>query len=167
MTRPALTAAAAAALGISFAAGRYSRRPVTVDRVVTRDVVHTVTAEQHTASVAQVLTVEGPTRVVWRKLDCPSGKPSEEIIEERGPVRTEAATQQAARTEVQTRDVEHVVEKVRMVPVRDDWHAAALVGWHGAPVYGASVDRRIAGPLTLGVAATTERAVYVTVGVRW
>lgn len=49
---------------------------------------------------------------------------------------------------------------------RPDWHVSALVGLPG-PVYGAHVQRRILGPVSVGAWALTSKAAGVSLGVEF
>jgi hypothetical protein len=171
VTRPALMAAGAGALVGAFALGRYTApKPVAVEAERQVDAKHEEARTEKVASSATFTMTSGPT-VVRRtyKFAAPAPGQLAEVQEEveRGPTRAEATTQQLAEAKVVTRDVVHETERVKLTPVRDDWHVSVLAGWHESPVYGVTLDRRIVGPLTIGLAATSERAVFLSAGVRW
>lgn len=157
------------ALGMSFTVGWFLHRPrvqqVEHERIVYRD--RTVTAEAVTSNISNVALVQGPERIVWRKLDCATGKPSEERIVERGPARVEAATIRESRTVATEHEATRVSERLVIKQVEHDWHAAALVGWHGAAVYGVSVARRVLWNFDVGAWGTTERTAGLSLGMRW
>lgn len=168
-----------AALYACFAVGRYSRPA----RVVTRDVVHTevqtrdVVHQQVVHDVQVQHDVQTQTRTVtvtkWAK--APDGTPvvTQETHQEAA---TEAHGARQAETKATTaaeHEAHQVVTETRTVTVeaaRPSWAVTALAGASlGSPphlvpglpaplVVGAQLERRILGPLSVGLWATSAGA---------
>jgi len=158
--RCALVVVAVGAL--AFVGGRWTA-PVRVEERVIVDVQERIEYQDREV----VKRVEGPVRIrtVTRELPAPPGSPCpdrplvETVREEvREPVTVERKVESEAKAQVEAvRTVE------RIVTVRPDWRAGVLVGADlGAlslaqPIQalaaGAHVERRVLGPLSLGVFA--------------
>jgi hypothetical protein len=128
-----------------FAAGRGTRPPAeTVERVVYKDRI---------VREVQLVEAKAETRVVYRtRVVTAEGERRETEVE-----RTETKSEARADTLTDTTREGTTYRKVS-API-PDWRVAALVGAHVpqfAPVYGAHVQRRILGPLSLGVGSLSE-----------
>lgn len=177
-----------AALYACFIAGRYSRPA----RVVTRDVVHTevqtrdVVHQQvvHDVQVQHDVQTQTRTVTVTRWAKAPDGSPvvTQETHQEAA---TEAHAERQAVKSVTT-DAEHdarqMVTETRTVTVeaaRPQWAVTALAGASlGSPphlvpglpaplVVGAQLERRILGPLSVGLWATSSGAGGVSARLEW
>jgi len=164
-SRPALIAAAAASLGLAFVAGRLTAKPRVVEQVREVKVVEYREANAQATEGKRTITLDGPVKVVHRKFQCPDGKPSEETVTEKAPVRTETVTLTNTTTDVREHRTHD--ERVRIVPERDAWALGASVGMglDGRRVVGVEVSRRVLGPLHLSLGVTTDRT--ATIGARW
>ena len=126
LTRAPLLAIAAASLAGAFVAGRLTVKPRTVETVREVQAKQTQQAQQQAKVETRTVYVQGPERVRTVRYDCPTGKPSEERIEERGPVRTETATNTATVTQVRTQ-LEYR-DRIETRHERDTWAVGASVG---------------------------------------
>ncbi len=174
------SAAGLVVLLATFAAGRYSRAP----QVVTKDVVRTQTVEVekiHTVTVhdvAEAKAAEEKVRTVTvTKYRWMPGGITEAEATTRAATDTATHETRQARTQA-TQDVAHdarttVVELHTSTPVRPSWSVSLMPGyqWHGTPaldfkgplVIGASVERRILGPLFLGAWGNTAGAAGISI----
>lgn len=179
----------AAAIGlvllvISFGAGRYSRPA----KVVTRDVVRTevqvktVVQEKVVHDVAVQSDTKQQTRtvVVTRWLPAPGGRTEvvqESHVEAIGEAKTERRGE--TMTQAQTSQESHATQlqehTVTITAARPQWSVTALAGASlGSPLHlipglpgplvvGAQLERRILGPLSAGLWATSSGAGGVSV----
>lgn len=156
MTRLAWGSAAVAVVALAFAVGRFTA-PVQVEErtieVVKRAVI-TVTRVKTDTQTA--------TKTVERVVYAPGGTVTiDRVIE--------------AKTETHVEDTSHVAEKTdahaeRVVtPKLPDWRVSALVGTGLplVPIYGAHVERRILGPISLGAWGLSSGVVGLSVGVEF
>lgn len=74
--------------------------------------------------------------------------------------------EQAAKVE-RVEVVREVERRVEVSTPAPDWRIAGLVGYDGGVVYGASVDRRILGPITVGAWGLSSGSVGASVGIVW
>ncbi len=138
--------AVAGALVVAFAAGRYTARQATE---VEERVVHTETVVTKTRVVAQ--RAETKHVVVYRdRVVEPDGTTIEREVE-----RADTETRETTRTDSAV-DVEKATDSTKVVRAPlPDWRVGALVGAQlrlppEGPIFGAIVERRIAGPLSVG-----------------
>lgn len=167
MTRPALyVLGALLALGASFAAGRYSK-PTTVE-------THTEYVDRfQVVRVVQVVrTVDTVTR--WKKVT---------VSTPDGSTRTEETadtTSHEATTTSENEKTEKVTETAtasKTVTRQPDWQISALLGVDAAKALngsgsvslnvGAHVQRRILGPLSVGVFGLSSGTVGVSAGLQF
>lgn len=139
--------AVALALALAFASGRAGRplpdvEVVELERVVEREV-----------EVVRWREAEAKTRIVYRdRTTAPDGTTRDQSTTITTTDRTASADASTTKTQDAQRDLRRV--ETQRLP---DWRAGALVGFDGGIVYGAHVERRIAGPLSAGVWAHGPR----------
>ena len=161
-----LACAACAAAGIAL--GLYLRRAPEVREVERVHLVEVAMAHEEWVTRREVETTTAMTRRTVRETTTlPTGArhEREEIVEHTGTQARETTEASGSRVEVRTVELERVVE--RRVETMPDWRAAALVGWDGGLVYGAAVERRIVGPLAVGVWGHTGGAVGIVGSYAW
>lgn len=154
MTRWQRAGALALALGGAFVAGRYSRAPVTVERLTDREASSGRYEYTRRVDVVQTVGVRTNVRRVVRWLPTPAGvvvEQTEETQEARDE-RAQAASQGRV-FEVQLHERETTVE--RPAP---RWELGAFAGWG---IFGGEATYRL-GPVRLGVAAFTDRRLMLT-----
>jgi hypothetical protein len=172
--RPKLQAAlAVGAAVLLFGGGMYAGSRVAPTRVQTRDVERVVYRDR-TVSVAVAAKTEtrAETRhTVRTRVTRPDGTREERTETTRGvDVERREATASA-----QTVERERLVYRDREVKVeraRPDWRAGALVGvdpFHPLSgfVYGATVERRVLGPVWLGAWGLSSRAVGLSLSLEF
>lgn len=170
--RPRSTALAAAVLlaGVLLVAGLRACRPTpaAVERQATTDVHQVVTAERQ----EQAATVR---HVETRSERRPDGTVTVVRVEDS---RRDSAARSSTAATVEVREV--VREVVKPSPPPAAWRAELRAGWHPAdlgaelratpPVLGASLSRRVAGPLWVGAWAERDAGRYVaglSVAMEW
>lgn len=164
-----------ALLGGSFAAGRYTLAPKTIEVVktveVTKEVVKTVIQV-----VEKKVYVRGETRDVVREvvvIRSPDGTETTKITETDKTKTTEASSQESSSmaTSVVYRDREVFVDRLKIVANEKDWHLGINVGagarFIGAPLvpqltFGARIERRIAGPFFVGLDVAAQVGIVPT-----
>lgn len=160
------------ALAASFGAGRYSAPEHVREKVVTveRQVRAETKAETHQAATSQATAAT--ERVVWRTRTIvrPDGTRETTREGERGASSTTdtrtAVNDTKVETRIEYRDRVELREKT-VDRARPDWRAGALVGVRGLslrPQFGALVERRILGPVSVGVYGTGSSAGLGSVG---
>jgi hypothetical protein len=175
-TRAIIAGAALAVLVAAFLAGRYSRaeRVVTVDKVVTQtqtvEKVRTITV--HDVAEAKAAEVRTVTVTKYRWL--PGGITEAEATTTRQADTHETKQAHAVATQDRAVDVRaqtvelHTVERV---PVLPQWSVSVMPGvdlrgisslpYHA--VVGASVERRILGPIFVGLWGNTAGAAGISI----
>jgi hypothetical protein len=159
---------ATAALVGAFAAGRWSRPAMVTETTQTQRLAWAEREEvraRRTETTERVRVVER-VKVVYR----PDGSTqSETRTTSREGETSQSGTSLSANatSNGQAEQKTVTVEK----PVHRDWHLSAQAGWDKAQarpnVYGVAVERRIAGPVWLGVWGQSTRAGGVSVGLEW
>lgn len=170
---------ALAVLIATFAAGRYSRSPT----VVTRDVVKTQTVEVekvrtvtvHDVAEAKATEAKVRTITVTRYRWMPGGITEAETTTRAATDTDTHETKQAHAGATQDRAVDvrtTTVELHTSTPVRPRWSVslmpgAQLLGSKAVPLYGplvlgASVERRMAGPVSIGLWGSSSGAAGIT-----
>jgi len=142
-------------LVIGFAAGRFSASAKTVerDRIVTVDRDTTLTFRAYVGRSERRVETETKWRTVTK------WEPGGAVTQTTEAVREEKQEekQEVAQSETQVREVVKYrdVEKIREVEAKKpDWLISGRAGIlldERRPVYGASVDRRIVGPVFVGL----------------
>ena len=181
-----LVALSVAGLGVGFLAGWNMRAPVTVvqyrDRIRSfeGEAEHAGKADAHTTST---MRVAGPTiRVFSRTIRVPDGTIATETERHESGGTTDSKT--VADVKIEYRDRERLVYRDRDVTRTEE--AAQLPQWSASiqagasiveplislpkvsrGVLGFSIERRIAGPFTAGVWASSVGAAGVSIGARW
>lgn len=161
----------AACLVVGFALGRQHRAPVDEQTHETYTEEVTLSSETEEAATEESVTdteVER-TRIVfvdrWRT---PEGAEREQRVELDTETLRELTETVRVETRIETVEVEVVreieVERLVRTPA-PDWRLQALVGLSDKPTYGLGVERRIVGPIHLGLAATTHPTVFLTASV--
>jgi hypothetical protein len=176
--RAIIAGAALAALLVAFLGGRYSRAPqvVTVDKVRTQTVevekIHTVTV--HDVAEAKDAAEKVRTVTVTRYRWMPGGITEAETTTRAATDTDTHETKQAHATVTKDRAVDvrtTTIELHTVTPVRPRWSVSLMPGvdLRGASslpyhaVVGASVERRIIGPLSLGAWGNTAGAVGISI----
>lgn len=145
------------AFAAGLAVGRVSLAPEVVTKTEVREVVRTVEAKAIAEAHVKVVEVAGPTVTRWRTAPAAPGCPEVREVEQvAGPV--QRVIQEASRIAVEqaTKEVTREVSTESTV-AGPAWWAAAFVGITPARLperawfAGAVVQRRIIGPLSLGV----------------
>lgn len=160
MTRLEWGAAAVAGAALAFAVGRWTD-PVQVEErtvEVVRHAVVTVTrVRTETVKAVQV-------RVVEREVRTPDGtvtvdRTTDSRTDER--VTTDSGTTVAEKTDAR--------REATVTPRLPDWRVSGMVGtgWPLAPIYGAHVERRILGPVTVGGWGLSSGVVGLSIGVEF
>jgi hypothetical protein len=176
---PVIAGAALAALLVAFLGGRYSRAP----QVVTKDVVRTQTVEvekvrtvevhDSQSAVAQEAKVNTVTVVKYRWLpghvveaESTTTKQADTDTHETKQAHAGATKESASMTQ------QTVIETHTSTSARPRWSVslmpgAQLFGAKALPLYGplvlgASVERRIAGPVSIGLWGSTSGAAGIT-----
>jgi hypothetical protein len=140
--------------GLGFVIGKYLSTPRVIEKTV-EDVqatakIHQLLAENELLrrqTVKETVTVFAPT-----------GKPKTKTVKEH----TQIDKSIHATADVQTDKIKHVRVERTISPLMSNWRIGAKVGFdftRGAPVYGGEVQRRILGPLSVGVWGLTPGVV--------
>jgi len=175
-----LAGAVVLALAGSFAAGRYTRAVQTRDvvRVDTQWKTRTIEKVVHDVAVQRDTDEKVHTVVVTKWLKSPTGDVS--VVQESHQERdTSTETKRQAHTQgTQERQSEAHQETVetRTVTGPPNWSISALVGAQlsgntvllPAPlVCGVHIQRRVLGPVSVGIWGTTEMSGGVSLGASW
>jgi len=139
--------AVALGLVLAFAFGR-AGRPLPDVEVVELERERVVEVE-----VVRWMEAEAKTRVVYRdRTTAPDGTTRDQST-------TITTTDRAASSETGRTATQEMQRDLRRTETQrlPDWRVGALVGFDGGPVYGAHVERRIAGPLSAGIWAHGPR----------
>lgn len=168
---PALVILAVVGFGVSFVAGRNStagheiEKIVEVEKIVTRTEIKVVEVEKKVLVEVEARDVRRQTTTVVK----PDGSTTTvEIVEDK--TKTKTKTDSKSETELQvassaetTQERVRVVEVEKIVSVVPNWHLGLRLGGGAqlaplTPVLsaGASVERRIFGPLFVGVYADVQ-----------
>ena len=172
------------ALALGLAIGRYSRSP----NVVTRDVVRTEvqyrdrvqTQIVHDVQTVHDVATQVRTVTVTKWAKAPDGSPvvtQETHAEQDRQAETKAQGHTQAQQQRET-DVHQVTVETHVVEARPAWSASVLAGGRlggrrlvdtlPAPlVVGVALERRILGPVSAGLWATSGMAGGLTVRVDW
>ncbi len=156
---------------LGFAAGRWLApdRVVEKTRIVERQETKKAEWQYSGASTASARTEN--TRVVIRYVRRPDGTEEREETRENGTTRRTEATSRTEQARIETRYVDRVVERERLV---ERSRAAWAVGLHAKSgvlaadgrggrlvVPGMSISRRVAGPVWVSVSAEVDKTVGV------
>jgi hypothetical protein len=159
---------AAIALAAAFVGGRYSR-PVEVREVVKVE-TKTVTVTEWKDRIVEK-RVEGPVRIRTVTREVPGGERVVTVVEERGPVVTDRASDAAGSTASKTTGT--VVSERVIKAAQPGWRASVLAGWDaGSPslrpeTYGVEVSRRVVGTVWIGAWARTDRTGGLGLAMEW
>ncbi len=158
------------ALAAAFLAGRYSRKSetVTVDRVVYQDREKVVTQIQ----VKEVKVADVQILTKWRTVTTRGNDGATTIVREVVKDSTSHAQNMTEAKKDDARDKYVLSDQRHSVTVTarpEGWMLAGSVGtrfggWK--PVYGGQVSKRLIGPITVGLSASTDGA-GVIVGLTW
>lgn len=145
------------ALGGGFLWGRYTAPTRTVEKtqVVEKRIEDTESKVKVRELLAQLETMKRHTRREETVL--PDG--TRTIVTDTHVDRTRDTRSDVATQTEEKRHTEAVrtVEVIREVErARPDWRAGAVLLFDGAPLYGAQVQRRILGPVSLGALGATD-----------
>lgn len=156
-----------AAIGFAVA---WNSKPTSVqDRIVSTEIDTSTVGFSRHVDIQVTRASAATTRVVTRWVPSPAG-PVVERVEETAQNALEerhaASEEQSVRIEYREKLVEHT----RTVETaRSQWRAGALVstGLDWQRVYGAAIERRIAGPLWLGIEGRTDRTAAIRAALEW
>jgi hypothetical protein len=159
---------AALALAAAFVGGRYSR-PVEVREVVKVE-TKTVTVTEWKDRIVEK-RVEGPVRIRTVTREVPGGERVVTVVEERGPVVTDRASDAAGSTA--SRTTENVVSVRVVESARPGWRLSVAAGWDAEALslrpelYGVEVSRRLVGTVWIGAWARTDRTGGLGLAMEW
>jgi hypothetical protein len=161
--------ALAGAMGLAFAFGRFSAPTRTVEKSVEH-----VTYRDREVKVREAAKVEVQEHVVYRDrtvIRWANGAVEQRDVERTDTGHSSAETTRQVETRVEYRDRETVKEK--RVDAPKDWSVAVLAGPQvslkplslGRVAFGAHVQRRVLGPISIGLWGLSTGTAGVSLGV--
>lgn len=172
--KPRLLLLFAAGLALAFALGRFSARAPDerLEVAEVQEVQETKEVEETTSEERTEERQEERIRIVYRdRWRTPEGVERETELELDADTARSVLEEARIETRVEVREVEVVreleVERIVRTPL-PDWRVSGMVGLEidrVAPVYGLQVERRILGPIHLGVWGLSAGAVGLGVSV--